>query len=339
MNYDIFTGTSVGKSLPIKASKIIAGQEPERTNELLQSIALALDKKISSNEAVKLYKESTGKQTSNDKKAKETKKSTKKVTDTKSSTKQSEKVIKSDAVNKVKSKENITVKKTISPKKPLQPLKATTKKNPEKAHVENNKAEPAEDVNNELLNTSNDSQNTQIIQDNIEPLDLQQSDDNLGENKEEGENISKSISETDFTPSTEEKITVKQLTRNDSKSLEGNETKFENITNETKPSVDISNENKKTENIIEGSNTIMRSKYNDNKNHPVIDSEPYVSDVKDTPKTRPLSVRPSSSRPGAPRIRDKYEDVTPESDNLLIGKVNIIVESTVHEEVRYKLLL
>ena len=35
-----------GKALPVKPSRIIAGQEPEKTNEFLQAIARAAQKKV-----------------------------------------------------------------------------------------------------------------------------------------------------------------------------------------------------------------------------------------------------------------------------------------------------
>ncbi|XP_063984983.1 TRAF3-interacting protein 1 [Diachasmimorpha longicaudata] len=47
-----------GQELPVRASKIVSGQEPIRTNELLQAIARSLDKKISSSQAIEHYKKS-----------------------------------------------------------------------------------------------------------------------------------------------------------------------------------------------------------------------------------------------------------------------------------------
>lgn len=47
---------STKENVTAKPSKIVAGQEPERTNELLQLIGLALSKKISSTEAVKMVR-------------------------------------------------------------------------------------------------------------------------------------------------------------------------------------------------------------------------------------------------------------------------------------------
>ncbi|XP_065335550.1 TRAF3-interacting protein 1 isoform X2 [Cloeon dipterum] len=43
-----------GEKIQCKPSKVIAGQEPERTNELLQAIAKALEKKLESTEAVQI---------------------------------------------------------------------------------------------------------------------------------------------------------------------------------------------------------------------------------------------------------------------------------------------
>lgn len=62
--------------------------------------------------------------------------------------------------------------------------------------------------------------------------------------------------------------------------------------------------------------------------------------VNDTKISRPASVRPSSSRPGAPRMREKVDNVVKDhgADNLLLGKVNIIIENTQNEEVCKKLI-
>ncbi|KAJ6637118.1 TRAF3-interacting protein 1 [Pseudolycoriella hygida] len=47
---------STKENVNVKPSKIVAGQEPERTNELLQLIGVALSRKISSTEAVKMVR-------------------------------------------------------------------------------------------------------------------------------------------------------------------------------------------------------------------------------------------------------------------------------------------
>ncbi|XP_015593685.1 TRAF3-interacting protein 1 isoform X2 [Cephus cinctus] len=47
-----------GTNLTVRASKIIAGHEPTKTNELLHAIGRALDKKVSSVEAIEHYKKS-----------------------------------------------------------------------------------------------------------------------------------------------------------------------------------------------------------------------------------------------------------------------------------------
>lgn len=56
-----------GINLTVRASKIISGQEPTKTNELLQAIGKALDKKISSVEAIEQYKKNFGKSKSSSK--------------------------------------------------------------------------------------------------------------------------------------------------------------------------------------------------------------------------------------------------------------------------------
>lgn len=45
-NYIFFLELISGANLTVRASKIISGQEPTKTNELLQAIGKALDKKV-----------------------------------------------------------------------------------------------------------------------------------------------------------------------------------------------------------------------------------------------------------------------------------------------------
>lgn len=66
-----------------------------------------------------------------------------------------------------------------------------------------------------------------------------------------------------------------------------------------------------------------------------VDKAPITS-TSESKIPRPPSVRPSSSRPGAPRTREKLDNVIKDSDNLLLGKVNIIIENTQIEEVCIK---
>ncbi|KAL1381054.1 hypothetical protein pipiens_013740 [Culex pipiens pipiens] len=49
------TKSVTGKDLKVRPSKIVAGLEPDKTNELLQAIGYALDKKLDSTEAVQSY--------------------------------------------------------------------------------------------------------------------------------------------------------------------------------------------------------------------------------------------------------------------------------------------
>ena len=46
MNRTIILELATGINLTVRASKIISGQEPTKTNELLQAIGKALDKKV-----------------------------------------------------------------------------------------------------------------------------------------------------------------------------------------------------------------------------------------------------------------------------------------------------
>lgn len=61
-----------GANLMVRASKIISGQEPTKTNELLQAIGKAINKKVSSTEAIEHYKKSLEKKNKAGSKSKST---------------------------------------------------------------------------------------------------------------------------------------------------------------------------------------------------------------------------------------------------------------------------
>ncbi|KYN18462.1 TRAF3-interacting protein 1 [Trachymyrmex cornetzi] len=86
-----------GANLMVRASKIISGQEPTKTNELLQAIGKALDKKVSSKEAIDHYKKSLEKKV----KGLKSRSTTKEETSKKPASRQSSQTRKSSEKDKI----------------------------------------------------------------------------------------------------------------------------------------------------------------------------------------------------------------------------------------------
>ncbi|KAL0869069.1 hypothetical protein ABMA27_007384 [Loxostege sticticalis] len=164
-------GWTIGKSLSVKPSKIVAGQEPEKTNELLQCIAHALDKKLSSVDAVKRFKEGPKATKTDEKKTKDSSKSVKKPTESnKLTSKSNEKLISqkkessgrattkndNDKTNtKTKQKERNVQKNESPPKKSSQQSKAVL---PKKASLEKQQSE-SNDINLQPTRMKYDAEN------------------------------------------------------------------------------------------------------------------------------------------------------------------------------------
>ncbi|XP_049877818.1 TRAF3-interacting protein 1 [Pectinophora gossypiella] len=366
--------TTTGKTIPAKPTKIVAGQEPEKTNELLQCLAIALDQKLSSDEAVKKYKDGGKAQTDN--KAKESTKAVKKTNDAKKLTsKSSEKLTsnkketrerslnrpeKEKTIIKPKQKEATGIKKDSPPKKSsVQQSKTLTKKNSiEKApqtqiesSINRSKKPVAEVIPHDEDVAKNNTNHDTTDQDSgvsLEKPDLTENDKptkqlaSKTEHEEHGKlNSSYTIAEVDLNSS----LSSQDLMEVD------NEKSEENL-DTSNPDSDVNTEIKHNINNItkehshqQENNKVIRHETivqnNDNNSAPhsftkdsekVIQNESTPKTTKNENVTRPKSVRPSSSRPGAPRLREKHDNTVTGNENLLVGKVNIIVENTPNEE-------
>lgn len=381
--------------MTVKSSKIVAGQEPEKTNELLQCLALALDKKISSDEAVRKFK-SGEKPPPGDTKTKDsakpgktvnekhnetkklTSKSTEKLTSNKKDTKdrpltRNEK----DQANKVnaartKPKENIVSKKESPPKKSSQQTKTILRKNsvdkqPQNIHeiVTSENIIPisseTENIQNEsVTNTRENDGNDQDSEVSLEKRDVTDSivttPPQIKPNTEQGDlgNTSFTIIENDLNSSLSSQDLMEVDNDNvDENHIEnthhnefGSKVKHNNyepgklkVFSNTRNTL---NTEESTRSSRSGTSSGPQSLTKDADKSSVHSSVPQVNKIErldsSAPVSRPKSVRPSSSRPGAPRLREKYENVLAGNDNLLVGKVNIIVENTPNEEVSGVLL-
>ncbi|XP_023938832.1 TRAF3-interacting protein 1 isoform X2 [Bicyclus anynana] len=340
-------GTTTGKSLSVKPSKIIAGQEPERTNELLQCLALALDNNLSSDEAVKSYKETVKLNSSSNKKTRDAVSPVKKSSESrKINSKSSDKSIKNvksdNNGTKSKNKEINNIKKETNSKKSSLPPKAT-KKVIEKVK----QANTIKTSDDEIIR---DSDNFEIKVDQNSSLDVLDDLDDADVTKEvnaepdvnvnneylPSQESSKDEDKHEGTSKTENIIAEDNLTNHEYSTFgtEHVENKYENKEETIKSNNELEQSipHQKTEvEIIQKSN-----ENNSTTDHNIVQTHDKkvtdTSNIKTSDIKRPSSVRPSSSRPGAPRIREKHDNIITSVENLVGCKVNIIAEKTVNEE-------
>ncbi|KAJ8723875.1 hypothetical protein PYW07_007855 [Mythimna separata] len=376
---------TTGKSLAAKPSKIVAGQEPEKTNELLQCLAKALDEKLSSDEAVKKYKESTKSAQNPETKNKEPIKPTKKATDSKKLTSRSNdklssqkndvtrtatKQDKEKAEVKSKRKENGSVKPEPQNLKKIQQSKTINAKNGKDNNKEKKDLPTDDNIQKRSRNILTNSTEREKGHETLNRAQSQESNTTVEKEDLLGKQIN--INQLDVSPRIEQDVegklnssyTITENELNSSSSSndlneiannnkqdeihsqeikENKETAFidvgyQNPTNtefivDLKPKsldIDVNFEEAQkinTQALIEPENKII----NTEKDSVTLSKGP-LSTTSDSKMPRPPSVRPSSSRPGAPRMREKLDNVIKDPDNLLLGKVNIIIENTQNEE-------
>lgn len=304
------------KSIAARPSKIVAGLEATKTNELLQVIGNALNKKLDSSSAVSQIlsesgqgepkvktkskplrdeKKSTTSKTSINstprvKKTVEKKKSEEKAPPTVPKIKVStNKAAKDESVRKSSktdkkliSKDKVSSKSdkkgTLSPKKEKKP--SETPKTPKSPMIVEPEEIPEVEIEEKL----------EIIKpENISPREFQTSSDVLA-TKTDASNL-----------------------------LEIDDKRAESVTPTKRQKTSVKREPRNTP-------------------VPVIADQPLemLSITKDAPKVdairpktslRPPSVRPSSARPGAPRLKDKNDVILPQDELVPMGKVNVIIEN------------
>ncbi|XP_016917707.2 TRAF3-interacting protein 1 [Apis cerana] len=309
-----------GINLTVRASKIISGQEPTKTNELLQAIGKALDKKISSVEAIEQYKKNFGKSKSSSK--------------NKSSITRNEK--------RSSSKETLQKKTTSTKEKSTEQKKKGFNENNITKHEETYKAENQESQKN--------------IKNNIETIQVELMQEKISPSGHKKRSLSakskQNISSTclsEITPlQLDKKIDEKQKeSENKSKQTihaENNELQNQivNISNSELKSTSIVKNNKIDEDTNKLQNTdneisIQNIKKSDQSQIQRIQSENKdvsISQSTSRPRTflRPSSSRPISARPAAPKIRGKTELIVNEEILTPMGSINVIVENSDFKE-------
>lgn len=289
-----------------------------------------------------------------------TSKSSEKITSNKRETSERS-VLKNDKdrSGKPKTKENTIIKKESPPKKTAQQSKTITKNNSiEKPVQHQNEPVANKNIKNtEIVNFSdkNEAQNITTGDNNDqESEELLQEDEDIApttqhtlpqkQNEEQAKlNTSYTIAENDLNSSLSSQDLME--VDNDKQNQGELDPKLYDETNENKP---FEQQTSKDE-VVNYDKNKLKLEVNSLKSNTdtSTNSEPQSmtennstnQEIKATKPTnntnllRPPSVRPSSSRPGAPRLREKHDNINTGSENLLVGKVNIIVENTTNEEV------
>ncbi|XP_075982833.1 TRAF3-interacting protein 1-like [Anticarsia gemmatalis] len=381
--------STTGKQLSAKPSKIVAGQEPEKTNELLQCLAQALDDKLSSEKAVKQYKDSIKSSQTTETKTKEPVKPTKKTNDTKK--------LASRSNEKLTSQKNDTSRSTLKQdKEKSNDIKSKRKEGGTNKNETSSKKTPQTKPVKKNAKDQKEPQTEEKIQSDDKSLNLYEKE-KQSEVKDKEKNSATRISKLQSQDSdgslekeelTDEKLNIASVspikTEDNQDKLNASYTITENDSNSLASSTDLLERShiNVVDNISLESHEKITPKTSDNQIHSHVDNNDNATlksieiDLNITDKfkadtsankelenkiidtdrhentitskftmfngneakiprpasVRPSSVRPSSSRPGAPRMREKVDNLIKESDNLLIGKVNIIAENTQNEE-------
>ncbi|XP_018348863.1 PREDICTED: TRAF3-interacting protein 1 [Trachymyrmex septentrionalis] len=288
-----------GANLMVRASKIISGQEPTKTNELLQAIGKALDKKVSSKEAIDHYKKGLEKKV----KVSKSRSMTKEETSKKPASRQSSQTRKSSEKDKISVEQK---KRSSSTGKVVSEAKRD-----KDDRTEENKAKKGNDWKEE------NSKNIETI--DIPPAEPVQNKVPTSAQRRR--------------PSSSAKVKQDAMILADANDL----TKEEQISNnENKPITSNYTKGIK-ENGIEEDNALQQSiERSDQPTSELTGSQTEVTEMTVSqqpivrPKTslRPPSARPISARPAAPRMRAKTEMIVNEEIQTPLGNISVIVENS-----------
>ncbi|XP_068981891.1 TRAF3-interacting protein 1 [Bombus flavifrons] len=314
-----------GANLTVRASKIISGQEPAKTNELLQAIGKALDKKISSVEAVERYKKNLGKGKSSSRSklsvTKDERKSSSKETSQKRASTSKEKSIerKKKAVNE----DNSTIREATRKNE-----NQDSQKNVEAADVP--RVEPAQEkIPASAHRKSSSSAKLKQNRPSTPLSETLQSDKRIDENKKqkESENKSKHMTNAENNELQNHILDTSNSINSESKSAPNiRDNKIdENVDKVEYKENDIVNNEASLQSIEKSGQSISETQMFQSENN---DASIPRSNSRPRTSLRPPTARPISARPAAPRIRGKAELIVNEEILTPMGNISVIVENS-----------
>ncbi|XP_033347972.1 TRAF3-interacting protein 1 [Bombus vosnesenskii] len=314
-----------GANLTVRASKIISGQEPAKTNELLQAIGKALDKKISSVEAVERYKKNLGKGKSSSRSklsvAKDERKSSSKETSQKRASTSKEKSVerKKKAVNE----DNSTIREATRKNE-----NQDSQKNVEAAEVP--RVEPAQEkIPASAHRKSSSSAKLKQNRPSTPLSETLQADKRIDENKKqkESENKSKHMTNAENNELQNQILDTSNSINLESKSAPNTrDNKIdENIDKVEYKENDIVNNEASLQSVEKSGQSISETQMFQSENN---DASIPRSNSRPRTSLRPPTARPISARPAAPRIRGKAELIVNEEILTPMGNISVIVENS-----------
>ncbi|XP_047356001.1 TRAF3-interacting protein 1 [Vespa velutina] len=332
-----------GNNLTVRASKIVSGQEATKTNELLQAIGKALDKKVNSAEAIEHYKKSLQKKSKGGTKLKTSKddiakKTSRQVSQTRKSTEKEKHASglqkKFSSVGKVESKikeennqENSINKNSNIIEQEIQ------ENNIEKSNDVNiPPAEPLEDeLSSVIQKTKHSSAITKQKQDHISsvvPTEIKTSklSTNINTDKKSDEYTQRkeSTSRTKRVLSKQgsefkESIKISETISTRKKSIETtDEGKLETEYEPTYGNISDDLQQAEHDNSIIHASNLQKHKFN---------SEQEQNMIKSRTLLRPPTARPSSARPAAPKMKGKTDLILNEEISTPMGNISVIIEN------------
>ncbi|XP_077261074.1 intraflagellar transport 54 isoform X2 [Temnothorax americanus] len=298
-----------GANLTVRASKIVSGQEPTKTNELLQAIGKALDKKVSSREAIEHYKKSLEKKTKAGSKSRSTIKEEPSKNPASRQASQTRKSSEKDKISAERKKRSSSTGKVASGEAKRDKDDRTEenkarkgndrKKEESSKNIEAIDIPPAEPVQNK---TSTSAQRRRPSSSAKVKQDATISDVN-GLTKEEQaqrRNSSSRARRTAQVNGSQEKIETKE------NEMEEDNSRQQSVEKSDQPTSELAGSRVETTEM-----TVLQQ-----------------SDARPKTSLRPPSARPISARPAAPRMRAKTEMIVNEEIQTPVGNISVIVEDS-----------
>nr|CAD7194396.1 unnamed protein product [Timema douglasi] len=335
-----------GEPLTVKPTKIVAGHEPSKTNELLQAIAKALQNKSSSSDYVEQLKKGksikpvTNKDTTNKTKALVANKQVAPTPRT-----QSRDRSKTKDIDKQKT-QVVTKKSRVNDSK----VKEEIKKEP--GNVKERKTPIVQEENNSPLATPTKSTNIDPLQtpekvSENPPEELNSA--TLEENFEAKQTENQETNETKHVLNTENEATQLKLPLENEIEINNSPKVEENSVLEVKrpqsarhgsrrvsarPTADVNKSRGEVEITQGGVDQPDKNNMTPEMPTPMIEEmkpkhtpSPLQRQMSARPASARRSARPTSARPAAPRVRDRGEVALVEEIMPFVGKVNVITES------------
>ncbi|KAI4486916.1 hypothetical protein M0802_012235 [Mischocyttarus mexicanus] len=335
---DVVKLISGNNNLTVRASKIVSGQEATKTNELLQAIGKALDKKVNSAEAIEHYKKGLQKKskggTSKLKITKDdVKKSTRQVSQTRKPIEKEKNTSGSQKKNSTAGKVGSKMKEEDSNNKNNDIIKQENQENNIGKSNDGVDIPPAESLEDELIQKTRHSSATKQKQNHhvsstvltevqtgksLTNINAEKKSNEHFQRKESASKVKRTLSkqESEFKESikiTSDTIpTAKTIDSTDKGKLKTeSESTYENVNNDSQLT--------EFENSISHASNLQKHKFN---------SEQEPSTSKSRTFLRPPTARPSSARPAAPKMKGKIDLIPNEEISTPIGNITVIIENT-----------